>query len=110
MQFTRAFVALATFVTFAAATPLSGDSTPAPIPASQCNTGPIQCCNTVQRADSPAVAPAPRDITALVGATCSPISVIGLPGNSCNAQPVCCSNNTFNGLIAIGCVPIIINL
>jgi hypothetical protein len=89
MQFTRASVALATFVTFAAAIPLSGDSTPAPIPASQCNTGPIQCCNTVQRADSPAVAPllgllgvVVEDITALVGATCSPISVIGLPGNS----------------------------
>ena len=89
MQFTRTFVALATLATLAGATPLLSGSTPTPIPASQCNTGPIQCCNTVQRADSPAVAPllgllgvVIEDITALVGATCSPISVIGLPGNS----------------------------
>ena len=32
-------------------------------------------------------------ITALVGVNCSPISVIGVGGNSCNANPVCCTNN-----------------
>ncbi|KAF6749982.1 fungal hydrophobin [Ephemerocybe angulata] len=90
---------------------------PAPIPASQCNTGPIQCCNSLQAANTPAVSTllgllgiVVQPITALVGLTCSPISIIGLPGNSCSAQPVCCTNNSFNGLVAIGCTPVNINL
>ncbi|KAF6745633.1 fungal hydrophobin-domain-containing protein, partial [Ephemerocybe angulata] len=72
---------------------------PAPIPASKCNTGPIQCCNSLQAANTPAVSTllgllgiVVQPITALVGLTCSPISIIGLPGNSCSAQPVCCTN------------------
>ncbi|KAF9524817.1 fungal hydrophobin-domain-containing protein [Crepidotus variabilis] len=83
------------------------------VPASQCNTGPVQCCNSVQHADAPSAAAllgllnvVVSDVTALVGITCTPISVIGVGGNSCTAQPVCCQNNNFNGLIAIGCVPI----
>ena len=36
------------------------------------------------------------DITGLIGLTCSPISVIGLPGNSCSGQTVCCENNNFS--------------
>ncbi|KAF9530654.1 hydrophobin, partial [Crepidotus variabilis] len=83
-------------------------------PASQCNTGPVQCCKS-----PPRLAGAPdaqallgllnldvSDITALVGLTCVPITLIGIGGNSCTAQPVCCQNNNFNGLIAIGCVPV----
>ncbi|KAJ3524072.1 hypothetical protein NMY22_g11165 [Coprinellus aureogranulatus] len=88
-----------------------------PPPASQCNTGPIQCCNSVQAANTPAVATllgllgvVVQDVTALVGVTCSPLSVIGVGGNSCSAQPVCCTNNSFNGVVAIGCTPININL
>ncbi|EJD01673.1 fungal hydrophobin [Fomitiporia mediterranea MF3/22] len=87
------------------------------ITGGQCNTGPIQCCNSVQKADSSAVTGilgllgvVIQDINALVGLTCDPISVIGLGSAGCSATPVCCENNTFNGLIAIGCVPIIINL
>ncbi|KAF8063362.1 POH2 hydrophobin [Lyophyllum atratum] len=86
-------------------------------PASQCNTGPIQCCNSVQSASAPAVALLAgllgiviSDITALVGLTCTPITVIGGSGNSCSAQPVCCTNNDFDGLIVIGCSPVNINL
>ncbi|ESK86850.1 hydrophobin [Moniliophthora roreri MCA 2997] len=86
-------------------------------PASQCNTGPVQCCNSVQSASS---APAATllgllsiflsDLNVLVGITCSPISVLGVGGTGCNAQPVCCQNNSFNGVVAIGCVPVNINL
>ncbi|EJD00318.1 hydrophobin 2 [Fomitiporia mediterranea MF3/22] len=83
----------------------------------QCNTGPIQCCQSVQPASSSAASTllgllgiVLQDLTVDVGLTCSPISVIGLGGNDCNASPVCCENNSFNGLIAIGCVPININL
>ncbi|KAF6756278.1 hydrophobin-315 [Ephemerocybe angulata] len=75
------------------------------------------CCNSLQAANTPAVSTllgllgiVVQPITALVGLTCSPISIIGLPGNSCSAQPVCCTNNSFNGLVAIGCTPVNINL
>ncbi|KAF8976316.1 hydrophobin, partial [Cyathus striatus] len=50
------------------------------------------------------------DITAQVGLNCSPLSVIGAGGNSCTQQPVCCTGNNFNGLIALGCTPINLNL
>ncbi|PFH48943.1 hypothetical protein AMATHDRAFT_148816 [Amanita thiersii Skay4041] len=76
-----------------------------------CNTGPVQCCNSVTTTANPVA----RTIAGIVGATlgldvpvglgCSPLSVIGVGGNSCNAQTVCCENNNFNGLIAIGCTP-----
>ncbi|TFK26942.1 fungal hydrophobin [Coprinopsis marcescibilis] len=91
-------------------------STPPPAPG-QCNTGPVQCCNSVQRADSEAASKllallgiVVQDLSIPIGLTCSPISVIGLPGNSCSSQPVCCTNNSFNGVVAIGCTPININL
>ncbi|KAF5326006.1 hypothetical protein D9611_000523 [Ephemerocybe angulata] len=89
----------------------------ATLAAAQCNTGPVQCCESIQHADDPAVAKllgplgiVIQDVTIPIGVTCSPISVIGLPGNSCSAQPVCCTNNSFNGIVAIGCTPININL
>ena len=31
----------------------------------------------------------------LVGVTCSPITAVGLAGNSCTQQAVCCTNNDF---------------
>ncbi|PPQ87943.1 hypothetical protein CVT25_001128 [Psilocybe cyanescens] len=110
-----------TFATLAAATvtPVrrTGGGDNGGIPVSQCNTGDIQCCNSVQKADSNAVTAllgllgiVLQDVTALVGLTCSPLSVIGIGGSSCTAQPVCCTNNSFNGLIALGCTPININL
>ncbi|KAL0948349.1 hypothetical protein HGRIS_010935 [Hohenbuehelia grisea] len=81
-------------------------------PAGQCNTGSLQCCqSTQQNTDAISsvagllgvVAP----IGALVGLNCSPITGIGLgQGASCSAQPVCCTGNTFNGVIALGCTAI----
>jgi len=81
-----------------------------------CNTGPVQCCNSVTHANN-AVAGLLEGILGIVvpantavGVTCSPLSAVGLGGNSCSSQPVCCENNHFNGLIAVGCSPININL
>ncbi|KAF4614951.1 hypothetical protein D9613_003327 [Agrocybe pediades] len=112
MQFKLA-TALA-FVTLAAATVTPVRRTE---PASQCNTGDLQCCSSVQSASSPSVAGllgllgVPLgSVTGLVGLTCSPITAIGIAGNSCSAQPVCCSNNTFNGVVALGCTPVNLNL
>ncbi|TFK32936.1 fungal hydrophobin [Crucibulum laeve] len=89
----------------------------ATLPASQCTTGPVQCCNSVEKASSASVSKllgllgiVVDDVNALVGVTCSPITVIGAGGNSCSAQSVCCSNNSFNGVVALGCTPVNLNL
>ncbi|KAK0451544.1 hydrophobin [Armillaria borealis] len=82
-----------------------------------CTTGAVQCCNSVQSTASNPVASllgllgiALGDAGANVGLTCSPISVIGVGGNACSAQTVCCEGNSFNGLIALGCTPINVGL
>ncbi|KIJ28430.1 hypothetical protein M422DRAFT_92498, partial [Sphaerobolus stellatus SS14] len=82
---------------------------------SQCNTGDAQCCNTVGAANSiPGVSTllgllgiVLQDVSVIVGLGCTPITVIGLgQGANCAQQPVCCTDNQFNGLINIGCSPI----
>ncbi|KAK0184039.1 hydrophobin [Armillaria mellea] len=82
-----------------------------------CGTnGTTQCCNSVQNVSLSvlllvdAKSEQIGDLTADVGMTCSPITVIGAGGTSCTTQTVCCNNNTFNGLVALGCTPININL
>ncbi|KAG6835096.1 hypothetical protein H0H93_004873 [Arthromyces matolae] len=46
-----------------------------------------------------------------VGLDCDPVGVlVGITGVDCSAQTVCCEDNTFNGVIAIGCVPINLNI
>ncbi|KAF9442358.1 fungal hydrophobin [Macrolepiota fuliginosa MF-IS2] len=91
--------------------------TNSPPPVDQCNTGSIQCCNSVQSSDSSVVSLLAGllgivlgPITGQVGVTCSPITVIGAGGNSCSAQPVCCTGNSFSGLLVLGCSPINLNL
>ncbi|KAF4622374.1 hypothetical protein D9613_009285 [Agrocybe pediades] len=102
----------ASMAVFVAAAPAPGGI------ENSCNSGPVQCCNSLMDSDSSqanvllsllnvVVGP----ITGQIGASCSPITAIGLgSGASCSSQPVCCSNNSFNGLIAIGCSPINLNL
>ncbi|KAK0443346.1 fungal hydrophobin-domain-containing protein [Desarmillaria tabescens] len=84
-----------------------------------CTTGTAQCCDSTESASalSPAVATllgllgvVVSDIAANVGVTCSPISVIGVGGNSCSSQTVCCENNHFNGLVSLGCTPLDVGL
>ncbi|KAI0091265.1 fungal hydrophobin-domain-containing protein [Irpex rosettiformis] len=100
------------------ALPLLAVATPAPLEARQsagnCNTGPIQCCQqTISSTSSQANLLAGLlgivlgPVEALLGLNCSPIGVIGVgSGSTCNASPVCCTNNAVGGLISIGCVPI----
>ncbi|KAF8897801.1 hydrophobin-251 [Infundibulicybe gibba] len=113
MQFKASVLATVALATLAVATPTRRTDTP----ASQCNTGDLQCCDSTQAADSSSIAGllgllgvVVGDITALVGLNCSPLSIVGIAGNSCSAQPVCCTNNSFGGLIAVGCSPVNVNL
>ncbi|KAI0360658.1 fungal hydrophobin [Trametes cingulata] len=100
-----AFAVLALPV-FAAATPVRrGD----------CNTGSMQCCNSVHETHENAVSVLlsllgldAGNLTGKVGLQCSGISGVGAGQDSCQASPVCCENNNVGGLISIGCVPIIL--
>ncbi|MET0404422.1 MAG: hydrophobin family protein [Cystobacter sp.] len=83
-----------------------------------CNSGPLLCCNSVRPVSDPnisqvlnllGVSTAGMDPQSLAGMQCSPLSVIGGGGGACTAQPVCCMDNRFNGLIALGCTPINLN-
>ncbi|KAI0645497.1 fungal hydrophobin [Trametes meyenii] len=83
--------------------------------AQSCSTGPIQCCNSVESANSQvaqsvlgSLGVVVGDVTALVGLGCSPISVVGVGASACSASPVCCENNSFGSLISIGCVPVVL--
>ena len=70
------------------ALPLLAAATPLEVrggePPSSCSTGPIQCCNTVEKASEPAATKilgglgvVVQDVNALVGITCTPVTVIG---------------------------------
>ncbi|KAF4621005.1 hypothetical protein D9613_000977 [Agrocybe pediades] len=89
----------------------------------QCDTGVINCCNSTE-ANTVAnagllsgllgiVVPV---VSGLIGLNCTPLTVILAAGNSCSSQPVCCTNNNFapnllqNGLLALGCTPVNVNL
>ncbi|KAF8063360.1 hydrophobin 2 [Lyophyllum atratum] len=128
-----AFTVLATATTtVTVTTPAPG---PTPLPATQCGTGNLQCCDALERADGSVaglllglLGVVLQGVEALVyvfhlvfkalayggiadsGITCSPIDILGIGQNACHTQPVCCQDNDFHGIIAIGCVPININL
>jgi len=81
----------------------------------QCTTGDQFCCDSVQTLDQAnailtglgqSVVSAATQAGGLVGITCSSITGVGLGGNSCTQQTVCCTGNNFNGLVNVGCSPI----
>ncbi|KAI0071608.1 fungal hydrophobin [Panus rudis PR-1116 ss-1] len=85
------------------------------IPADQCTTGPVQCCQSMETAGSKAgslvlglLGIVVEGLDVLLGLSCSPISVIGAGGGNCNSNVVCCENNNVGGLISIGCIPVIL--
>ncbi|TFK35353.1 fungal hydrophobin-domain-containing protein [Crucibulum laeve] len=113
-----AFAALALPI-LATATAVPRWETPAPTPASQCTTGDVQCCDSTQDSQNLSTSldsllgllgVVVGDLTALVGVTCSPITAIGVGGTSCSSQAVCCSNNSFKGVVALGCTPVNLSL
>ncbi|KAF5362899.1 hypothetical protein D9758_007102 [Tetrapyrgos nigripes] len=114
MRFTR-LASIAALATLAVATPTLDRRNK---PASQCTTGPIQCCETVETVNLAEriivllgiTSPILLDPTVLVGLTCTDIDVVGAGGESCSATPACCQDHSFNGIIALGCVPVDLNL
>ncbi|KAK1216819.1 sc3 hydrophobin [Marasmius sp. AFHP31] len=109
MKFNQLFTVSA-LATLAVATPTGGSGGGS---GGNCNTGPIQCCNSVTKASDGAAAGilgllgiVLQDLNVLVGLQCSPITVIGGGNGGCSANPVCCENNSHGGLISIGCIPI----
>ncbi|KAM5530687.1 hypothetical protein V8D89_015659 [Ganoderma adspersum] len=79
---------------------------------SECSTGAVRCCNSVEAPDSPKLAPIldalrlTTESDQYVGLACNPVPVGSVGGGpSCNAMPVCCSGNDFGGL-SMGCSPI----
>jgi len=86
---------------------------------SSCDTGTIQCCNTISTASNPNTASILAGLDILqglgldvpIGLTCNPLTVIGLgSGSVCEANPVCCSDIYDGGLVGVDCVPINVNL
>ncbi|KAF5352555.1 hypothetical protein D9756_006096 [Leucocoprinus leucothites] len=114
------FLAVAALVSYAVALPTNAGGPT----VNQCNVQNQQCCNSVQSADHADTTSTINQglnngllsgvtaggilngVSVPVGLDCTPISVLALAGNKCTAQPVCCSNNTFNGVVAIGCSPL----
>ncbi|KIM44267.1 hypothetical protein M413DRAFT_25697 [Hebeloma cylindrosporum] len=114
-----AFVLLVNLTIFATATTTIAGSpiSPAPIPASRCNTGNMHCCDALERSDGSVAGTilgllgvVIQGVGVLVGLHCTPLDILGIGQNSCHAQPVCCENNYFEGLIVIACTPISISL
>ncbi|KAJ7676644.1 fungal hydrophobin [Mycena polygramma] len=70
----------------------------------------LQCCNTVVSASN-VVAGQLLSLLGVnvspsvpVGLNCSPVTVLGI-GATCAENLVVCDNNSFNGIVAVNCVP-----
>ncbi|KAG1738123.1 hydrophobin [Suillus paluster] len=80
----------------------------------QCNTGSITCCesktstsNYNSAAELLGLVPVAANVAADVGLVCSPVTVVGTgAGCEANQEPLCCTDNKYNGLVNLGCTPI----
>ncbi|KAF7441214.1 hypothetical protein PC9H_001563 [Pleurotus ostreatus] len=114
MLFKQPILVATALTTLAVATPAVMRRTE---PASSCSTGPVNCCNSSGTAKDGNIAKelallgiVVPDINALIGVSCSPITVIGAGGASCSSQTLCCEDNKYNGIVALGCIPVDISL
>ncbi|KAI9461329.1 hydrophobin [Boletus coccyginus] len=99
-------LAVLPFVALAHSGPLAGRN------PRVCNTGSIQCCQSVQSANSPAatvLAPLLGLAGLLgngqIGLQCSSLTGAGSSAQ-CESNPVCCNDTHYDGLINVGCSPI----
>ncbi|KAF8514609.1 hypothetical protein JB92DRAFT_3115514 [Gautieria morchelliformis] len=108
MMFFKAAV-VSTFAILATAAPNPCDTVTATAPGpdvttiSQCDTGDAQCCDSVGPADS---LPDVGTILGLLGIILEDLSVVvgldcvDIVGDSCDQQPVCCTDNDFSGIVS----------
>ncbi|EAU81972.1 hypothetical protein CC1G_09158 [Coprinopsis cinerea okayama7 len=108
----------AAFVAFTLATAViaAPGGRPSEVEYEQCNGGTVQCCNSYQKADSIDHSASKllnllnidvKQVAAGLGLSCTGVNVVGIGGgSSCTQQKVCCNNNSFNGVVALGCTPI----
>ncbi|KAF5320999.1 hypothetical protein D9619_001640 [Psilocybe cf. subviscida] len=78
-----------------------------------CSGGQINCCNSTQQSTAANLATLSGllgislpNLGGLIGLNCTFIGFLNLLGQQCATQQVCCTNNSFNGLIALGCTAI----
>ncbi|GJJ14627.1 hypothetical protein Clacol_008893 [Clathrus columnatus] len=108
-MFAKLVVLVATFGGLVSAWTTVTASPPAPTVTSisQCNTGAASCCNSFGSASTlPGVSTALSLVQVVlddpninVGLACAALNV----GGSCTQAPVCCTDNDFRSVIAIGC-------
>ncbi|KIK53753.1 hypothetical protein GYMLUDRAFT_178469 [Collybiopsis luxurians FD-317 M1] len=109
MQFGFAFLATA-FASLVVGNPTLA---PRDIPASSCTTGPLLCCNIVQRASDPQVSPLLgvlginlQDTNVVVRINCFPLTNIRVSSGTCYGIVVCCEDDSYGNLLAISCTPV----
>ncbi|TFK62178.1 hydrophobin-263 [Pluteus cervinus] len=88
-----------------------------PRQSEHCDVGLSLCCRRIQESTTADLALLSRllgidipDLGGSIGVSCDPLSILGLNGNDCFAQPACCIGSTLNGLIHLGCTRINLNL
>ncbi|KAI8970906.1 hydrophobin-251 [Trametes punicea] len=101
-----AAIAVLALPIFAAATPVRRGG---------CDTGSVQCCNSVHETNEPAISALLgllgvdlSNVTGQVGLQCSGISGVGVGQGTCQSNTVCCENNNVGGLVSLGCAPVVL--
>ncbi|EAU81903.1 hypothetical protein CC1G_06114 [Coprinopsis cinerea okayama7 len=113
-MFARLTTALVAFTLVSA---VVANPAPTEIEYEQCEGGTVQCCASYQKATDLNAEWTKwlgflninaRQVDANVGFTCTGVKAGGIGGAaSCTQQKLCCTNSNFNGVVAIGCTPIL---
>ncbi|KAF5320948.1 hypothetical protein D9619_001626 [Psilocybe cf. subviscida] len=96
------------------ALPIFAAATAVPVTSrDECSGGTINCCNSTQLSTAANLGSlggllgiSLPNLGGLIGLTCSSIAALAALNQGCSTQQVCCTGNSFNGLIALGCIAI----
>ncbi|KDR72823.1 hypothetical protein GALMADRAFT_158495 [Galerina marginata CBS 339.88] len=81
-----------------------------------CNSGPVQCCGTLQTPDeysanaiAALIGVAVSAVTGQIGLECNAITGVGVgTGANCASAPVCCEKQFMNQVVGVNCSPAVI--